>query len=242
MVLDKIRKIVRFFVPYGLIDYRRKILGKKMGWRFDLLVWPLLAKTLGRDRQEFVFENEYIRASAVELIANEIYDKNITGSVAELGVYRGDFAKIINMAFPDRKFYLFDTFEGFDKRDIQADLENKFSTGEQDFSETSVELVLGKMQNKQNCIVKKGYFPETTKDINERFSFVSIDCDLYDPIYNGLHYFYERLNKGGYLLVHDYNNTDYNGVKAAIRKFSEEKNISYFPLCDAGGSVAIMKP
>jgi O-methyltransferase len=238
---DMIRKIIKFFVPYGLVDCRRKILDKKRGWRSDLKISPLTAKKLGKDRQEFVFENEYIRASAVELIANEIYDKNITGSVAELGVYLGDFAKIINIAFPDRKLYLFDTFEGFDKRDIQVDLENKFSTGEQNFSGTSVELVLEKMQNRQNCIVKKGYFPETAKEINELFSFVSIDCDLYDPIYKGLHYFYENLNKGGYLLVHDYNNTDYNGVRVAVRKFSEEKNVSYFPLCDGCGSVALMK-
>jgi O-methyltransferase len=118
---------------------------------------------LDRERQKFVFEkpNEYIRASSLELIANEIHDNNIEGSVAELGVYRGDFAKIINVAFPDRKLYLFDTFEGFDKRDIEFDLKNNYSRGDQDFSKTSVELVLNKMKYKENCIVRKGYFPET---------------------------------------------------------------------------------
>jgi len=236
----KIRKIIRAFVPYGLIEYRRKILGGR-----EMLVWPLSAETLGRKRREYVFENEYIRASALELIANEIYDKNIAGSVAELGVFRGDFAKIINAAFPERKLYLFDTFEGFDKRDVKKDIENGFSVGFSPvngiFSETSIELVLQKMETKENCIIKKGYFPETAEGINEQFSFVSIDCDLYDPIYSGLHYFYDRLNKGGYIWVHDYNNKNYSGVKAALRKFSGEKNVSYFPLSDSCGSAVIMK-
>jgi O-methyltransferase len=196
---------------------------------------------LDRDRQDFVFEGDYIRASSLELIANEIHDKNIAGAVAELGVYRGDFAKIINKAFPNKTLYLFDTFEGFDKRDIQTELENEFSTGEQDFSQTSIEMVLGKMQNKQNCIVRKGFFPETTEGIDDNFSFVSIDVDLYEPMYKGLHYFYERLSNGGYIMLHDYNNKEYKGVKVALRKFSEEKKVPYFPVCDPCGSAIIMK-
>jgi O-methyltransferase len=196
---------------------------------------------LDRERNKFVFETDYIRGSSLELIANEIYDKKIQGNVAELGVYRGDFAKFINRAFPDRKLYLFDTFEGFDKRDVETELKNKFSTGEQDFSETSVELVLNKMENRQNCIIKKGFFPETAEGVNDTFSFVSIDVDLYEPMNKGLHFFYESLNNGGYIMLHDYNNNGYKGIKVALRKFSEEKKISYFPICDAWGSAVIMK-
>jgi len=196
---------------------------------------------LDKKRQKFVFETDYIRASSLELIANEIYDKNIQGCVAELGVYRGSFAKYINRAFPDKKLYLFDTFEGFNKQDIKTELEKGYSTGEQDFSETTVELVLEKMENRQNCIIKKGFFPETAEGINDTFSFVSIDVDLYEPMKKGLHWFYERLNAGGYIMLHDYNNKNYKGIKAALREFSEEKKVPYFPICDAWGSAIIMK-
>jgi O-methyltransferase len=65
------------------------------------------------------------------------------------------------VAFPDRKLYLFDTFEGFDERDVKIELKNNYSAGNQDFSNTSVELVLNKMKHKDNCIIKKGFFPET---------------------------------------------------------------------------------
>jgi O-methyltransferase len=197
---------------------------------------------LDRERQPFVFEYEYIRASSLELIANEIYDKNIDGSVAELGVFRGEFARVINQAFPDRKLYLFDTFEGFDKRDITAEEQNQFSGArEGGFSETSVERALQGMKHRKNCVVKKGFFPETAEGLSDSFVFVSIDVDLYAPMYKGLHFFYERLREGGYIMLHDYNNNEYKGVKAALRQFAEEKKVPYFPLCDVCGSAVIMK-
>lgn len=39
---------------------------------------------------------DYARVSTFELISREIYSNNIQGVVAELGVYKGDFSKIIN--------------------------------------------------------------------------------------------------------------------------------------------------
>jgi O-methyltransferase len=125
--------------------------------RYNQIACSVMA-ALDKERQSFVFEYEYIRASSLELVANEIYDKNISGSVAELGVYRGDFARLINIAFPDRKLYLLDTFEGFDERDVKTEITNSFSTGTQDFSKTSVELVLNKMKHKENCVIKKVIF------------------------------------------------------------------------------------
>ncbi|MEI9974441.1 MAG: TylF/MycF/NovP-related O-methyltransferase [Ignavibacteriota bacterium] len=81
------------------------------------------------------------------------------------------------------------------------------------FSNTSIELVLSKMAHRQNCIVKPGLFPESAVDCqSEQFSFVSIDADLYTPIYEGLRFFYSRLSPGGYIFVHDYNNLAYQGA------------------------------
>ena len=152
-------------------------------------------------RPSFVSGYDYIRFSSLDLVAHEIYVRKIFGAVAELGVYRGDFASRINAAFPDRKFYLFDTFEGFDKRNVSTEKENAFSGAlEKDFRDTSINLVLKKMPYKENCIVKKGFFPKTATGIDEKFCFVSIDCDLYDPILNGLNYFWKNLTGGGIYL------------------------------------------
>jgi O-methyltransferase len=174
------------------------------------------------------------------LVAGEIKDKKIKGCIAELGVYKGDFAKRINEHFPDKTLYLFDTFNGFDKRDV--DIERKFdnTAKENDFTNKSIELVLRKMKYPDNCIIKKGWFPETTENIKDSFAFVSIDADLFEPIYQGLLYFYERLEKGGYIFVHDYNGKLY-GAKEAVKRFSEEFNVPYVPISDLCGTVVFSK-
>ncbi len=187
---------------------------------------------------------DYIRYSTLSLCIEEIRTKNLKGDIAELGVYKGDFAKRLNFAFPEKKLYLFDTFNGFAKKDIKVEQKNDFSTGKQDFSETSVELVLSKMSNKEQCIPVVGIFPNSLKDvssINENFAFVSLDADLYEPTIEGLRYFYPRLEKGGYIFIHDYNNDEYKGAKQAVREYTSENNIPYCPIADGGGSVIISK-
>lgn len=184
---------------------------------------------------------DYIRLSSLELAAQVIKQASVGGAVAELGVYKGKFARYINGYFPDRKLYLFDTFEGFNKKDIESEIRNNFSGGDQDFSNTSVESVLQLMPHRDQCIVCKGFFPDSAKDVNESFCFVSIDTDLYDPIYSGLQYFYPRLQKGGYIFVHDYNNDQYKGASQAVIKFCRENNISYMLLPDSCGTAVIVK-
>jgi O-methyltransferase len=197
---------------------------------------------LGRSRKIAIPSvTNYVRISTLELVAHEISDRKVPGSVAEVGVYKGQFAKYLNKAFPDRTLYLFDTFEGFDAKDVSVELNNKYSGGDQDFSNTSVQLVLDKMEYKDKCVVKKGWFPESLDGLEDTFCFVSLDADLYKPIYDGLEYFYPRLNKGGYIFIHDYNNSEYEGSKAAVRAFSEKYGVSYTPMADSWGSAIISK-
>ncbi|MCM1153902.1 MAG: macrocin-O-methyltransferase [Roseburia sp.] len=119
-----------------------------------------------------------------------INSKNIQGCVAEAGVFQGEFAQIINESFPDRKLYLFDTFEGFDKRDIIYEEENNFSNATAGhLSITSETLVLNKMKYPEKCIIKKGYFPESAKGIAESFCYVNVDMDLYKPTLEALRFF-----------------------------------------------------
>jgi O-methyltransferase len=185
-------------------------------------------------------KSDVIRHETLRLVAAELILKNVPGCIAELGVYKGDFAKRIHNFFPERKLYLFDTFDGFDKRDVKIETEKGFSATENDFMQSNIELVLKKMKKRENCIVKKGWFPETARDVDEKFAFVSIDADLFEPIYQGLKYFYPRLEKGGYIFVHDYNGKLY-GAKEAVQKYSDEFHIPYVPLSDVCGSVVFSK-
>lgn len=176
------------------------------------------------------------------VISPEAENKDL--SVAEGGVFQGEFAKEINRWFPLHKLFLFDTFEGFDARDISSDKEKGFSnsTKENYLSDTSVELVLNKLPHKEKAVVRKGFFPDTAKGLeNEKFLFVNIDFDLYDPILEGLRFFYPRMVDGGVILVHDFFSVGYKGVRAAVDKFEVENGkLIKFPIGDHI-SIGIMK-
>lgn len=145
-------------------------------------------------------------------------------AVAEGGVFQGDFAKEINLCFPNSTLYLFDTFEGFDNRDINIEHREGYSVFEEKhMGKTSAELVLSKLPYKEKAIIRKGYFPETTVGLSGvRFFFVNLDFDLYNPTLDGLRFFYPRLGEDGVILVHDYYNPGYLGIKKAIDDFEME--------------------
>ena len=184
---------------------------------------------------------DYVRYATLGLCFNEINNKDVKGAVAEVGVYKGDFSIRLNKLFSDRKLYLFDTFSGFDASDIDIETQKQFSKGNQDFSDTSENYVLARMPYPENCEIKKGKFPSTTEGLDETFCFESLDADLYEPIYQGLTFFYPRLEKGGFIFVHDYNNKEYPGSAAAVQKFASELYISFVPIPDVGGSVIFTK-
>ncbi len=190
----------------------------------------------------FVDLNNRASRDFLEKIAMILEDKAVPGAVAELGVYRGDFAKVINTVFPDRKLYLFDTFEGFPEEDMNYETENHLllnTVGK--LSNTSVEYVMSRMPHPERCVIRKGYFPETAAGLEEeRYAFVNIDVDLYKPILAGLEYFWPRMAENGYIFVHDYFSFSYAGTKKAIEEFSERYHVGFTPIGDTL-SVAFVK-
>jgi O-methyltransferase len=151
-----------------------KFVPRKISHVFYLLAGSMLLK---RKRNKCIYHTgDYVRLSSLELVAYEINENKLPGNVAELGVYRGDFAQHINLLFPDRKLYLFDTFEGFDRRDTVVDVKNDFSSGTQDFSNTNVDLVLKKMKYPDKCIVKQGIVSRNSKRARRRFHFCQYRC------------------------------------------------------------------
>lgn len=176
----------------------------------------------------------------LESFSKLIQELGEDGDCAEVGVFEGDFAKWINRYFPDKILHLFDTFEGFDIRDIQKEVE--FSKAKQgDYSNTSIEMVMDKMPYPQKCKIHKGYFPETAKDLESKFCFVNLDLDLYEPTYAGLNFFCDKITENGIILVHDYFVENFKGPRYAVDKFisETERKIHKLPIGD-GISIMLM--
>ncbi len=185
---------------------------------------------------------DFVRRHAFRLAAERINAQAIPGAVGELGVYQGEQAALLNRLFPGRRLHLFDTFEGFAEKDLAAETKGQLSGAALgDFQDTSVELVLSRMADKSQVLVHKGFFPDSTQGVEDEFAFVSLDVDLYDPTAAGLAWFYPRLNQGGCIFVHDYNNRRYMGVRRAVEEFIAATGAPALPLPDHAGSIVILK-
>ena len=183
------------------------------------------------------------RVAVMRLLSEQIYQLDIPGNVAELGVFRGEFSSLISAAFPDRKIHLFDTFEGFSEKDITIEASGNLSRAKTgDFSSTDIDSVLHVMPDPTRTVIHKGWFPDTFSDVtDETFCFVSLDADLYAPTAAALPLFYERLSIGGVLLIHDVYSTQFSGCNKAVGEFCLKHHLFADPVCDLHGSAMIRK-
>lgn len=232
----------------GEIDFERVLVAINNPIHFHDIKAQLLVKGYEENQIVDIFSHqEYFdllkdqRIRFIEGYSKWIYEQNINGAVAECGVFRGDSAKYLNMFFSDRKLYLCDTYEGFDIDDLQDEKENNRGSFQESrfldkffFAGTSVELVMSKMPNKKQIVIKKGYFPSTMINIDEQFAFVNLDMDLYIPMLEGLKYFWSKMSPGGCILLHDYFSKDFERVQDAVRDFEKTigKSVVKLPIGD----------
>jgi len=179
--------------------------------------------------------NDYVRLATLELLCRRLAE--VPGAAAELGVYRGFFARCINLLLPERKLYLFDSFEGFGE---EANASESFQAAH---ANTTIEKVLAIMPHRSMVTIKPGFFPASLNGLEEEFCLVSLDVDFEQATLEGLRYFWPRLHKGGYLLLHDWGSPSLPGVAQALRIYEEElgERISGVPLCDVGGTLVLCK-
>jgi O-methyltransferase len=181
--------------------------------------------------------DDYCRNTTIGLAAQRILEEKIEGHFAEVGVYRGAMSKFLHSVAPERRLYLFDTFEGFAPQDLEP------GKSDERFKDTGVDQVVRTLGDTANVIIKKGYVPLTFLGLeSETFSFVLLDLDLFVPTAASIEFFYPRLGKGGYLFVHDYNNAESDwACKRAVDGFMKDKPEKLIELSDVWGTVVFRK-
>jgi O-methyltransferase len=186
---------------------------------------------------------DLVRRDMIILLLRTIVLDEIHGNLAELGVYKGLTAKLIHHYVPEKKLYLFDSFEGFNVKDLRKEeQETNVKISSNLFLDTNVEIVKKNINPvNDNVEFLKGNFPFSITDSlkNELFSFVHLDADLYFPILKGLEFFYPRLSTGGILLIHDYN--AWLGARKATDEFFKNKKEKPIPMPDKSGSAIVLK-
>ena len=184
--------------------------------------------------------NDIARLWSFMLNIKQVLKEGISGDFAELGVWRGNTSALLAYYAKraGREAFLFDTFEGFDQKDLVALDADKVMA----FSDTSVGLareVIGPAADV--CHFIKGYFPAsvTASVVERQYAVVSLDCDLHEPMKAGLDFFYQRMPAGGIFLLHDYSSTVWAGAAMAIDEFCRRNGEFVTLIPDKSGSAFI---
>jgi hypothetical protein len=178
----------------------------------------------------------------------EAANKLDAGDYVELGSHRGFSLRVIHRFMDQtRRLYSFDTFEGFDERDITIEkslYDAPWSAGT--FAPTSVERVaqyVGDGAWPENLTIVKGWFPESYANVaGAKWRFVHIDFDLYQPIKAALEATWTDVVPGGIVMVHDYGCYGFPAARRAVDEFAETIGLLPIELVDRWSTAVFRKP
>jgi O-methyltransferase len=182
------------------------------------------------------------RSDMLLLLLREVSVRRIPGSMAELGVHRGESARLIHHYCPERMLYLFDTFSGFVSGDLDKEQMRVRYNEKQQFADTDVGIAMATVAPvNSNVVPIVGWFPDSVNPevAAATFAFVNLDADLQAPTAAGLEFFWPRLSPGGFIVVHDYNS--WPGARMAVDQFLAGNRAAAVPMPDKSGSVVLVK-
>jgi O-methyltransferase len=215
------------------------------GETYEPPAWEKARKEGGLSRELLKASRNYpdkVRLYNFWIQIQRINKDKVTGDFAELGVYKGESARLLHLMAPDRTLHLFDTFEGFTSTDLHPETGEAATYSTKNFADTGLNKVLKNINGDQAKLkIHAGYFPQSTEGMEElTFALVNLDADLYNPTKAGLDYFYPRLSPGGVIIIHDYN-YKWEGLMKAVDEFVTTVPESLVLLPDLDSSAMIIK-
>ena len=207
-----LRNVVKRYIPQSL--YNRLP-----------LIFPQLYKILRYESQ--LSEDQMA-------VLCEVLGKDIPGDVIECGVYRGGTTVLMALYLKNnriaKKIYALDSFTGFKEDGVNDEIQRGLvpDQGRTAFIFTSVDYVQRKLERlglRDMIKIVPGYFEDTLDTIMDSFCLALIDCDLEKSTEFCLTTLWEKVVKGGYIVVDDYTNPGYPGARMACDRFLS--NVSY---------------
>lgn len=188
--------------------------------------------------------------SNIEII-EEVNKNNIPGDIVEIGVYKGGsmLSMILANNNPNRKFWLYDTFEGMTApSEYDYDL-NDFSARELIKCSNDV-LCIATLDEVKNNINNNTVISDErinyvvgdimkTKTFPELIAVLRLDTDFYDSTAFELANFYKLVAPGGYVIIDDYGH--WKGCRKAVDEFLQNHPEIKLNLIDYTG-VYFIKP
>ena len=179
----------------------------------------------------------------------------LPGATADAGVYRGLSSFLIcnylrrerekaGQKFNGDRHFMVDSWEGL-SQPVDSDGEHAQGRWSQKaFTDTSLERVQKLMKDFGSVTYAKGWIPLIFDTLPEqKYRFVHIDVDIFEPTLDSLRYFYPRMVVGGMIVIDDYgpwSNRKWPGCRKAVMQFSEESKVPHVSL-DTGNGVIIKR-
>jgi O-methyltransferase len=143
----------------------------------------------------------------------------VSGDIVECGVRSGKSTYYIASGAPDRRFHVYDSFDGLSKPgkldgdhwkrgDCLASLDD-FTRNLADYAD--------------RMTIYAGWIPNTLPQKSDHIAFLHLDLDLYEPTKAALECFYPYLTAGGIIVCDDYGSTLCPGAKKAFDEFFANK-------------------
>jgi hypothetical protein len=185
----------------------------------------------------------------IEDYTKYILDNNIAGDFVECGVWRGGTGILIKNILQkynnnDRKVFLLDSYEGMENLEKSNNLTEKDKLDEicsnilndiekyygRKLIETDYDEVINNLKHfncyDENVILLKGWFNEKFPFDNvQSISLLRLDCDYHYPTTMCLEKLYEKVTKGGVIILDEYY-LDFMGEKKAVDEFRSKYGIT----------------
>lgn len=171
--------------------------------------------------------------------------KHLEGDFVECGVNTGAYSRAVieytDFNQTNKKFYLLDTFEGLveslineeEKKDDKitqylSHYKNVYEEVKETFKNFNVKII-------------KGQVPDTLPQCDaSKICYLSIDMNCTAPEIAAANYFWDKIVKGGIMILDDYGFPMHINQKLAFDAFAKEKGVEI--LCLPTGQGIIFKP
>ena len=264
MIIDFYRKLKWFFINYREISFSKKLVTVSHTFIPDVFLGPITYATdslVTSNNCDFIREKRFASAYEKAAATNpwvgftlqwRVYIvcyfadmvKGLEGDFVECGVNTGAYSRAvidyINFPATGKTFYLFDTFGGLDLKQLNEDekkigIDKLYGSNYKDvYAQVKETFAPFKVE------VVKGLVPDTLPACtSEKICYLSIDMNVTEPEIKTAHYFWDRIVKGGVIILDDYGFPPHITQKHAFDAFAKEKGVEI--LCLPTGQGIIIK-
>lgn len=167
----------------------------------------------------------------------------VEGDFVECGTNKGGFARAIiayiDFTKMDKQFYLLDTFDGL-VEELMSDTEKKIWRKEhhQEVYTNCHEEVKKTFASFSFIKIIKGIVPDTLAQVtSKKIAFLSVDMNCVGPEIATLNYFWDKMSKGGIIVLDDYAYVTCDLQYEAHNKWAKEKGTRILSLPTGQGII-----